>query len=257
MTFLSRSSLALKGVKFTITGTRTNNPLGVPSAQPSPYMPFTLFGSSSTGYHIEHALRTSPNVQLSASGVSLSVSPVLSDAKKYTVTLDNKVEAIMLPITRQPLFFQPNEKLSVTVWEGSVRVAQGDLTLPASAGSIFFDCDFLNEEIAADVYVAVPAGSTAPDYVAQQDIDKIAGELVARFRYKDITWTDNVPHAIRRKYPVAKNYSVTLGIPEEGTVKPGSYFAVVSRFVSSLPANKKPRMLARYQACIDTFGAGY
>ncbi|KAK7051049.1 hypothetical protein VNI00_005161 [Paramarasmius palmivorus] len=252
----SKSSPIATGVKFSITSVRFNNPLGTSATRPTPNIQFLLYGTSSSGYHIDHILSTGPNAQLTASGVTLSVTPALNQTSQYTLTVDNRAEATMLPFTAPPTFFQPGSSAKVTIWEGTNSVAQGTMTLPANKGDLYFDCDFLNEEIAADIYITVPANPTTAPEIWKTDIDGIADKLVEEFSAaedKGIDWNDNVPHAIRRKYPTAESYSVTLGLPDAESVKEGAYFSIVSRFVSNLPTNTRSRLLVLNNAYMKQF----
>jgi hypothetical protein len=195
-------------------------------------MPFILYGTSRE-YHIDHILGSAPNAQLTASGVTLDVMPPLEDSKKYTLTFDKQVEWAMQPFTsRLPLaFFKPNATFAVTVRESSsANVSTGTLTLSQNAGDIFVDYEHLNEEIAADIYVTVPKDSNKSEQQIKRDINIISETLVPLFQSQDITWSMNVPSAIRRKLVIA-DYSVTLGPPDASMVKPGTYFAVVTRFI--------------------------
>ncbi|KAK7051048.1 hypothetical protein VNI00_005160 [Paramarasmius palmivorus] len=253
----SKSSPIATGVKFSITSVRFNNPLGTAAAQPTPNIQFLLYGTPESGYNIDHILSTGPNAQLTASGVALDVTPALNQNSEYTLTLDKRAEATMLPFTAQPSFFQPGFSAEVTVWEGKNSVAQGTMTLPANKGDLYFDCDFLNEEIAADIYITVPDNSETASDSWKTDIDGIADKLVEEFNAADkdkgIDWNDNVPHAIQRKYPTADIYSVTLGCPDTDLVKEGAYFSIVSRFVSNLPTNTRSRLLVLNNAYMKKF----
>jgi hypothetical protein len=209
-------------------------------------MPFHLYGTS-TEYHIEHVLGSAPNAQLTASGVTLDVIPALDNSKTYTLTFDKHVEWAMQPFTcSQPLeFFKPNATFDITVRENnSASVSKGTLTLSKNAGDIFVDYEYLNEEIAADVYVVVPMDSKKPEQQIRTDVDNISQTLVSLFQSQNITWSMNVPSAIRRKLAVAAEYSITLGMPDASMVKPGAYFAIVSRFISKQPTLKSAQHVA-------------
>ena len=209
-------------------------------------MPFNLHGTSSE-YHIEHVLGSAPNAQLIASRVTLDVTPVLDNSKTYTLTFDKHVEWAMQPVTcSQPLeFFKPNATFDITVRETNLgSVSKGSLTLSKDAGDIFVDSEHLNEEIAADVYVMVPMDSKKSEQQVKTDIDNIGQTLVSLFQSQKITWSMNVPSTIRRKLAVAMEYSITLGMPDASTVKPGAYFVIVSRFIRKRPTLKSTQQMA-------------
>ena len=218
-------------------------------------MPFILYGTSKE-YHIDHVLGSAPNAQLTASGVSLNVEPALDDSKKYTLTFDRQIERAMQPFTYRhpPAFFKPNATMTVTVHEsGSATVSTGTLTLSPTAGDIFVDYEHLNEEIAADVYVMVPKNLEKPEQEIKGDVDNISRTLVSLFQSQDITWSMNVPSAIRRKLAVANEYSVTLSTPDVSMVKPGAYFAIVSRFIGKQPSLAQALRSAQHQAWVANF----
>jgi hypothetical protein len=195
-------------------------------------MPFILYGTSRE-YHIDHVLGSAPNAQLTASRVTLNVTPALDDSKNYSLTFDRQIEWAMQPFTcRQPLaFFRPNATFDITVRESnSMNMSSGTLTLSQNPGDIFVDHEYLNEEIAADIYVTVPKDSQKPEQHIKADIQNISNMLVSLFQSQDITWLMNVPSAIGRRLAAAE-YSVTLGAPDASMVKSGAYFAIVSRFV--------------------------
>jgi hypothetical protein len=219
-------------------------------------MPFTLYGSPKE-YHIDHVLGSAPNAQLTASGVTLDVTPALDASKKCTaVTFDRQFEWAMQPFTyrQPPTFFKPNATFSITVREhGSTgtSVSTGTLTLPKNPGDIFVDYEHINEEIAADIYVMVPSKKDFNKLEQQikQDIDYISQTLVSLFQSQDITWSMNVPSAIRRKLVVAEQYSVTLGPPDACMVIPGAYYVIVSRFVGRQPSSSSaPLKFAQHEA---------
>ena len=209
-------------------------------------MPFFLYGTSKE-YHINHVLRSAPNVQLTASNVTLDVSPALDDSKKYTLTLDRQLEWAMQPFTSSQTlaFFKPNATFAIIVRDNiSASVSNGTLTLSQNAGDIFVDNEHLNEEIAADVYLMVPKESKTPKQQIQSDIDNISNTLVSLFQSQDITWSMNVPSAVRRKLAVSQEYLVTLGIPDASMVKTGTYFSIVSRFNGRQQLHRSAQHLA-------------
>lgn len=214
-------------------------------------MPFFLSGTSK-GYHIDHVLGSAPNAQLTASGVTLDVKPELDDSKKYRLTFDKQVEWAMQPFTSRqpPAFFKPNATFAVTVLENDSVVSTGSLTLSQNAGDIFVDYEHLNEEIAVDIYIMVPKNSEKPTDEVKADIDNISTTLVSLFQREDITWSMNVPSAIKRKLVVATEYSVTLGMPDPAAIKPEAYFAIVSRFIGRLPSHSQTLKFAQHQAWV-------
>jgi hypothetical protein len=199
-------------------------------------MPFILYGTSKE-YHIDHVLGSAPNAQLTASGVTLNVTPALDDSKKYTLAFDKQIEWAMQPFTyRQRMtFFKPDVTFAITVCEsGFASVSKGTLTLSQNAGDIFVDYEHLNEEIAADIYITVPRHSKKPEQQIKADIDNISKMIVSLFQSQELTWSMNVLSTIRRKMTVGE-YSVTLSAPDTCMVKPGTYFVIVSRFVGKQP----------------------
>ncbi|KAG6358563.1 hypothetical protein INS49_012080 [Diaporthe citri] len=104
------------------------NGLYLASSYPTGRMPFYLYGSD-TEHHIDHALLTSPNIQLSAADVKLDLSrssPPPSDAKRPLVLmLDNVREEQMQPFPSEnsvlaslpDFFFRPGKEFEVSVWE--------------------------------------------------------------------------------------------------------------------------------------------
>jgi hypothetical protein len=209
-------------------------------------MPFHLYGTSAE-YHIDHVLGSAPNAQLTASRVTLDVTPALDDSKAYTLTFDRHVEWAMQPITcNQPLaFFRSNAIFDITVCENnSASMSKGTLTLSKDVGDIFVDYEHLNEQIAADLYVMVPVDSKKPEQQIRTDIDNISQTVVSLFQSQEITWSMNVPSTIRRKLALAAEYSITLGMPDASMVKPEAYFVIVSRFISRQPILKSAQHMA-------------
>lgn len=104
------------------------NGLYLASSYPTGRMPFYLYGSSSEP-HIDHALLTSPNIQLSAGDVRLDLSEPSSTPlglnEPLVLMLDNVREEQMQPFpNKNPLlaslpdfFFQPGKKFEVSVWK--------------------------------------------------------------------------------------------------------------------------------------------
>lgn len=104
------------------------NGLYLASSYPTGRMPFYLYGSS-TEHHIDHALLTSPNIQLSAGDIKLGLSDssgLPSDGSRPLVLmLDNVREEQMQPFpSKNPVlaslpdfFFQPGKEFEVSIWE--------------------------------------------------------------------------------------------------------------------------------------------
>ncbi|THH16889.1 hypothetical protein EW146_g3821 [Bondarzewia mesenterica] len=215
------SSPILKDVEFTVTSVHTDQSLDRQNLHAYPNeMPFYLYGSSKE-YHIDHVLGSAPNAQLSASGVTLDVTPALDDSKKYTFTFDREIEWAMQPFT-----------------EGSTStsVSEGTITLPQNAGDIFVDYEHLNEEIAADVYIMVPRDSTMSDEQIKADIDNMSWFLAQMLRCKGVLGD--------------------AGRPEASTIKEGAYFAIVSRFTGKQPTDTKALRSAQHQAWVAKFEGG-
>jgi hypothetical protein len=91
-------------------------------------MPFYLYGSSSE-LHIDHALLTSPNIQLSAGDVKLDLSEPssipLGVNEPLVLMLDNVREEQMQPFPSRnsvlaslpDFFFRPGKEFEVSVWK--------------------------------------------------------------------------------------------------------------------------------------------
>lgn len=104
------------------------NGLYLASSYPTGRMPFYLYGSSSE-LHIDHALLTSPNIQLSAGDVKLDFSEPSSTPlnlnEPLVLMLDNVREEQMQPFPNKnsvlaslhDFFFQPGKKFEVSVWK--------------------------------------------------------------------------------------------------------------------------------------------
>ncbi|KAK7709317.1 hypothetical protein SLS64_006229 [Diaporthe eres] len=104
------------------------NGLYLASSYPTGRMPFYLYGSN-TEHHIDHALLTSPNIQLSAADVKLDLADSSSlppDANRPLVLmLDNVREEQMQPFPSKnsvlaslpDFFFQPGKEFEVSIWE--------------------------------------------------------------------------------------------------------------------------------------------
>ncbi|KAL8729997.1 MAG: hypothetical protein Q9166_004320 [cf. Caloplaca sp. 2 TL-2023] len=110
-------------------------------AYPSGHMPFYLYGSAPDSVHIDHMLLRAPNIQLSASNVSLDVTPKIPAATLRAGCIlyaDNVQEAAMqpfLPISElvsgqgptsaRNFFFQKGKKFKVSVFGDRHGVSQG------------------------------------------------------------------------------------------------------------------------------------
>lgn len=104
------------------------NGLYLASSYPTGRMPFYLYGSSSEN-HIDHALLTSPNIQLSAADVKLdlpgSSALPLDGSRPLVLMLDNVREEQMQPFPGKnsvlaslpDFFFRPGKEFEVSVWE--------------------------------------------------------------------------------------------------------------------------------------------
>lgn len=104
------------------------NGLYLASTYPTGRMPFYLYGSSAEP-HIDHALLTSPNIQLSAADVKLDLSesslPLLETNRPLVLMLDNVREEQMQPFPGKnsvlaslpDFFFRPGKEFEVSVWE--------------------------------------------------------------------------------------------------------------------------------------------
>lgn len=98
------------------------------SSYPTGRMPFYIYGSSSEP-HIDHALLTSPNIQLSAADVKLDLfelsSITLGVSEPLVLMLDNVREEQMQPFPSRnsvlaslpDVFFRSGKKFEVSVWK--------------------------------------------------------------------------------------------------------------------------------------------
>lgn len=104
------------------------NGLYLASSYPTGRMPFYLYGSD-TEHHIDHALLTSPNIQLSAADVKLDFSDSSSlppgANRPLVLMLDNVREEQMQPFPSKnsvlaslpDFFFRPGKEFEVSIWE--------------------------------------------------------------------------------------------------------------------------------------------
>jgi len=144
------------------------------TSYPASRMPFYLygsFGSSKPEYHIDHALLKGPNIQLSASNITLSGVSKLPNTP-LLLTLDTIRESALQPfadknavLDAQPsFFFRPGRKLDVSIWRDPVPrtesngnrmleaweklgerdlVGRGTITL---TGSLYADSEGINRD---------------------------------------------------------------------------------------------------------------
>ncbi|KAF8324114.1 PLP-dependent transferase [Clavulina sp. PMI_390] len=207
-------------------------------------MPFHVFGKLEDAY-IEHTLLRAPNVQLSASGAKLELNGSVDYSRPLFAVLDKQHEALQQPfnVHHPPSFFACGESLDVSVYYGNDAtgsptekpIATGKLTLPASPNRLFVDFTHLNEEAAADIYVM--ASSDAEKEATKDDLTTAARRIVQLFKAGDIVWTDNVVNSIYKKYPQAKQYQVSLGVPEGGLNN--CEHVVLSRFLGRAGAESE------------------
>ncbi|KAL8638359.1 MAG: hypothetical protein Q9228_004485 [Teloschistes exilis] len=134
-----------KGVdvsSFTAVKDRPLNSKYRDHSYPSGHMPFYLYGSDEKSCHIDHMLLLAPNIQLSASNISLflnegSLSPENLRAG-CILFADGVEEAAMQPFlptsqlvsgqgptSAKNFFFQPGKKFKVTVFRDRYGVSQG------------------------------------------------------------------------------------------------------------------------------------
>lgn len=104
------------------------NGLYLASSYPTGRMPFYLYGSNDE-HHIDHALLTSPNIQLSAGDVKLNLSESsslpLDGDRPLVLMLDNVREEQMQPFPGKnsvlaslpDFFFRPGKEFEVSIWE--------------------------------------------------------------------------------------------------------------------------------------------
>ncbi|KAL8997652.1 MAG: hypothetical protein Q9169_003132 [Polycauliona sp. 2 TL-2023] len=130
----------VKVTSFTAIKDRPLNSKYRDHAYPSGHMPFYLYGSPSS-VHIDHMLLRAPNIQLSASNISLSVSPPLSASTLRNgaiLFLDDIQESAMQPFlptshlvggegptSKNNFFFQSGKKFKVSVFEDRYGVGAG------------------------------------------------------------------------------------------------------------------------------------
>ena len=246
----------LSDIKFTIEDVRVNESLSrdhLHDAYPAA-TPFYMYAGADGHFNIDHVLTKAPNVQLSAAGVKLRLNPPadLDPSKVYLVAFDGYMEWSMQPFNGAGIFVS-GKSLNVTVRDvdnDSGAGEKGKLTL---SSQISVDYDFLNQEIAADVYIVAPSKSGG----ASSTVIVLANDLVNAFRTGDIEWTDNVVVAFGKYlenhgHPLPEGFSVTLGIPVPLPSEDVA-FAIVSRFVCTQPASATMQSLARGQAWADKF----
>ncbi|VDB83367.1 unnamed protein product [Peniophora sp. CBMAI 1063] len=240
-TYTSNESV-VSNVKFKIKAVRVNETLSRDklSANYPKATPFYLYAGDDGVYNLDHVLTKAPNVQLSAAGIDVrldSATPALDPSKLYKVTLDDYMEQLMQPFSDAG-FFVRDQELNVTVHDDAKVVRKGTVKL---SNRLSIDYGFLNQEIAADVYIV------ASDPASGSDPQDHADDLVTAFHNGNIEWTDNVVVAFG-KYakeignPLPDDVTVTLGVPES---LPGddARFAIVSRFVCKQSSDPAMRSL--------------
>ena len=204
-------------------------------------MPFYLFGTS-TELHIEHALVCSPNVQLTASNVQLTLDTPLSkaDLAGKVLVIDELREDLMQPFTsvNLPTFFALDKSFKVSIHDtpltaattdDSTPLATGTMSLPPHNGQVFIDFDVINSDAASEIYVSSPSPAVTPE------IEELANKVVSLFQKQKILWDDNIANAVYRLCPKAKRYDVTLGSRVDGHF--GGDVKAISRFVGTSHAS--------------------
>ncbi|KAL8689385.1 MAG: hypothetical protein Q9218_004937 [Villophora microphyllina] len=165
---------------------------------PSGHMPFYLYGSDEKSCHIDHMLLLAPNIQLSASNISLSINTgsLPPDALRAGCVLfaDGVEEAAMQPFlptselvsgqgptSAKNFFFQPGKKFKVTVFRDKYGVGQGgpglgDLDYGDRLGSGEM---VLGDEVWIDSETVNRDPFKRPSQVAKwrEEFDKIGKEL--------------------------------------------------------------------------------
>ena len=243
-------------MKFTIVKVLVNESLSRDNlhADYPAETPFYLYAGPDGTLSIDHILTKAPNAQISAADIDLNLgsSAALDPSKLYKATLEDYMEWSMQPFNGAGIFVA-GKALNVTVRDAdsdSGASEKGRLTL---SSQISVDYDFLNQEIAADVYIVAPSKSGG----ASSTVIVLANDLVNAFRTGDIEWTDNVVVAFGKYLenhgrPLPEGFSVTLGIPVPLPSEDVA-FAIVSRFVCTQPASATMQSLARGQAWADKF----
>ncbi|KAK7013215.1 hypothetical protein R3P38DRAFT_3207165 [Favolaschia claudopus] len=253
------ASLA-SSVKIKIQKRVVDKPLASSSQAKYPsQMPFVMYGQGNE-LHIEHVLSKSPDVQLSASCVTLDL-PLerkLGDGP-WLVTLEDYIERVMQPFSdaQPPSFLTSGASLRIRVHsvkegsltsEGAVVTDQAEVenrTLTLGAAPTMIDYTALNEPIAADMYVVA-----RDDTDSQEAVEAIAKKLVSTLQSGKIRWSDNVVHELKLFEPkVVQKYSVTLGVPE--SVADGAKFAVICRFTGPTDAVKRDTRAAWLKRVVD------
>lgn len=120
-----------RGVKLTFTKTIKNRPLDRHSLDKTymEKMPFYLYGTP-TQQHIDHIFLRAPNVQLTASNVTLNLRLPLSDMRMaqglmegLIVVLDDEYEDVKQPFgeLNRPIFFAIGAIFNIKVYEDQRR----------------------------------------------------------------------------------------------------------------------------------------
>ncbi|KAL3465417.1 pyridoxal-dependent decarboxylase conserved domain protein [Aspergillus heterothallicus] len=140
-------------------------------AYPATYMPFYLYGSGSH-HHISHILLKSPNIELGAANVHLTLDTPLEEeelARGAILCLTHTPEAPMQPFTtanaggpRTDFFFRPGQKFKVKIWRDLKRAEEsGPNLLPSDLRS--FGPEIASGEVLLRSEVLVDAESVNED----------------------------------------------------------------------------------------------
>ncbi|KAL8650132.1 MAG: hypothetical protein Q9226_005273 [Calogaya cf. arnoldii] len=167
----------VKVTSFTALKDRTLNSKYRDHAYPSGHMPFYLYGTPSS-LHIDHMLLLAPNIQLSASNITLSTDPPIPAASFKSgciLYLHGVQESAMQPFlptsqlvggqgptSASNFFFQAGKRSKVSVFEdrygvnaggpglGDVdygkRLGTGDMVLGKEKGEIWVDSEGVNRD---------------------------------------------------------------------------------------------------------------
>ncbi|KAL2789089.1 pyridoxal-dependent decarboxylase conserved domain protein [Aspergillus keveii] len=137
----SISTLVTQIIKYRSLNARNREP-----DYPPTYMPFYLYGSGSQ-HHISHVLLKSPNIELGAANVQLTLDTPLDEdelSRGAILCLTTIPEAPMQPFpttsqgisdidTRTDFFFRPGQKFKVKIWRDLKRAEEsGPNLLPGS-----------------------------------------------------------------------------------------------------------------------------
>ena len=171
-----------------ITHALLDRPLTGPSysaTYPPNRMPFYLYSGSSSSssstpeYHIDHALLRGPNIQLSASNITLSL-PVPSSSSPLLLTLSSVHEAALQPfptsnatLAAQPsFFFTAGAKLAVSVWRDPVARTENDGDKILGAWAELGEGDLVGEgtvTLGENIWVDAEEINQDPDIVVDKE----------------------------------------------------------------------------------------